>query len=81
MYLNSHTAYRQNPCMGSDRSTTIPDAAGLCGGYMEVQLLEAPKLWEPLSGDELDKARAAFLGEAQPESTALEANDLDDAPF
>ncbi len=48
---------------------------------MEVQLLEAPKLWEPLSGDELDKARAAFLGEAQPESTALEANDLDDAPF
>jgi len=68
--------------MGSDRSTTIPDAAGLCGGFMEVQLLEAPVLWEPLAGDELDKARAAFLGEVLPESTVLEASDLDDdAPF
>lgn len=48
---------------------------------MEVELLEAPKLWEPLAGEELDKARAAFLGEAQPESYANEASDLDDAPF
>jgi len=49
---------------------------------MEVQLLEAPVLWEPLAGDELDKARSAFLGEVLPESTVLEASDLDDdAPF
>ncbi len=49
---------------------------------MEVQLLEAPVLWEPLAGEDLDKARAAFLGEVLPESTVFEASDLDDdAPF
>lgn len=67
--------------MGLNRLTTIPDAAGLCGGFMEVQLLEIPDPFVKATGQEFDRERSAFL-EGLKETVLTDDDPADDeAPF
>jgi hypothetical protein len=66
--------------MGSDRSTTIPNAVGMCGGVMEVQVIEVPTPWVQPTGEDFELERSAFLRDFEEKVVNSEA-EIDDAPF